>query len=325
VIFTATQPATGGSPCLSKGMEVLAKFSEASRTWKKATVFKSEGGSTVTVCFDGYKDEVVLPVTRVKPATGKKAAQHAKKKGPARAPLQPTTQLPKATSRCEQALCTVRSCLSKLAPGNYDKLAAKVATVEVDNADTLAALVDFMYERAVLETHFTDIYARLFSHCAEHMPRFDKDSGPPLSFRRLLLSKAQREFESDRDRKLTDEERKRKLGSTLFVGHLWLRGLLQDNIVHGCVSDVLDAAEGGGSDSSSMKTDAVEVACTLVAVIGAACDASAAGCARMDTYMTRMATWVADKNRLTQARVRFKVMDVLDAHEKHRRACGRHH
>lgn len=305
---------------------MLAKFSDASRTWKRANVFQSDD-STVTVCFDGYADMITLPIARVKPVPAVKA-QHAKKgagkkaghrqERPARMPLQPATQLPKPSSLVEEVLCTVRACLSKLTPDNFEKIAAKVVAVELDSAVALGALVDLMFERAVVETHFTHIYARLFSHCAQQMPSFEDDNGALLTFRRLLLNKTQREFESDRGskRQLTDEERKRKLGATLFVGHLWQQGLLRDSIVHGCVSDVLNTAD---ADSGGvLQTDAVEVACTLVTVIGAACDVSSAGCAQMNLYMARMATWVADKNRLMPARIRFKVMDVLDARKKRR-------
>jgi len=318
---TSKQPGKrpDGQVTWAAGAAVVARYSDSSRTWKKATVISSEG-SLVTVHFEGYVDTAELPASRVRAATevaySKDAAKKedaAKKRRPnqaaAREPLRPVTKIHKAACPSEQAICTVRSCLSKLSPGNFERIAAQVVGVQIDSAATLAALVDLMFERAVTETHFTEIYAQLFAYCAEQMPCFDDAEGAgQVNFRKLLLDKTQREFQSG------DVERKRKLGSTVFVGQLWLQGLLRDAIVHGCVADVLQAAEG--QDGTALLTDAVEVACTLLSVIGTACDSSVKGRARMDMYMARLAAWAADKDKLPTARVRFKVMDVLDARKK---------
>ena len=85
---------------------------------------------------------------------------------------------------------------------------------------------------------------------------------------------------------------------------------------------VLDAADAGhkaapateAKDAPSLlHTDAVEIACTLVRVIGPACDESGgSGRAAIDEYTVRMRAWAGDTVRLPTARVRFKVMDVLD-------------
>jgi len=297
-------------PAFPAGTAVLAKYSESSRTWKRATVVKS-AGSIRTVRFDGFQDTVDLPVARLKAATGRPEANSQKGAGkrvrqqPERAPLPPATLLPKAASPSEQALCTVRSCLSKLAPDNLDRLTEKVLAVDIDCAATLSAIVDLVFERAIGETAFTEIYARLFVKCAERMPSFDEGS---VTFRKLLLNKTQLEFEGQ------GVERKRKLGATLFVGQLWRQGLLRDQIVHGCVVDCFKAAEEDGEGTLQM--DAVEAACTLLRVIGPACDESAAGAARTDAYMARLAAWAADKTKLPAARLRFKVMDVVDARKK---------
>lgn len=329
--LSTVAPRFGTPPSLTftVGIIVLAKYAETSRSWKKATVLKISE-SHVTVRFDGFTDSAEMPITRVKHMSssprghgvgGGGGKGRKKQQQNTRAPLQPATQLLSrpAKSTCEQAVCTVRSCLSKLAPGNFEQIAAKVVEVGVEDAAMLSALVDLMFERAVNETGFTEIYARLFAWCAELMPSFDDASGTKVTFRKLLLNKTQCEFEST-------TERKRKLGSTVFVGQLWLHGLLSDAIVHGCVASVIGEAEvastmpvrgGAGSDLlMPLQTDAVEVACTLLSVIGAECDASAAGRARMDAHMARLAGWAADKAKLPSARMRFKVMDVLDARKK---------
>lgn len=316
---------------------MLAKYSAESRTWKKATIVSHDAvARSVTVVFAGYPDSTVLPAERVKaceaipkkPRVTEKPKVQAKGRDPRRAPLRPATQIPRATSPCEQLLAKARACLSKLAPDNFEKLCAQIVELDIEGHATLAALVELMFERAIRETAFVEIYAKLFARCAHELPAVKDDATgePTLTFRKLLLERAQAEFEGGggSERGLTDHERRRKLGYTIFLGQLWLQGLLRDGIVHQCVRHLLSAAEHAGSDeepsckdptakSTELHADAVEVACTLIGVIGPAVDASGAtGQAIVDEYVARMRGWATDKTKLPAARLRFKVMDVLD-------------
>lgn len=313
----------------ASGTKVLAKYSAESRSWKRATVVHAHADTpTITVRFEGYTDDTKLPRERVKLHEGKPSS----KRQPKRAPLQPATQIPRATSPTEKVVASARACLSKLSPDNFDKLAATIVELDVADSATLAALVELMFERAISEQAFCPLYARLFARCAQALPPVADEEGHELTFRMLLLRRAQNEFESgglDGEGALTSAERQRQLGATIFVGQLWLQGLLRAEIVHQCVRHVLDAAEAGhkagptgepadtpSALSTALHADAVEIACTLVRVIGPACDASGAGRVAIDEYVARMRAWANDKARLPQARLRFKVMDVLDDRAK---------
>ena len=308
--FNPVKPRPSSWSC---GTTVLAKYSAESKSWKKAMVV-SQDGSDVTVRFDGYTDDTVIPAARIK-AFDASAAPRKRAAPPKRAPLQPATQLPRATSPSDKVVASARACLSKLSPTNFDKLAATIVELEIDGPATLTALVGLMFERAISEPAFCSIYARLFAKCAKELPPVadGEGDGKELTFRTLLLRRAQSEFEMgglDGEAAATAAERQRKLGSAIFVGQLWLEGLLREAIVHGCMRQVLDAADNA---PSALHTDAVEIACTLVRVIGPACDASGGrGRASINEYIARMRTWASDKVRLPAARLRFKVMDVID-------------
>merc|ERR1719198_1452875 len=170
-----------------------------------------------------------------------------------------------------------------------------------------------MYERACAESFFVDLYAKLFARCAAALPACATQEGETVTFRSLLLRRAQRDFEEG-----VEGERKRKLGATIFLGQLWLTGLLTHKIIQGCVATVLDAAEApgeqkeGGDGGGALQTDVVEVACTLLGVIGKESDAHSP--AHMDAHCERLRRW--HKTGLLKGRIRFKVMDVLELREK---------
>ena len=71
--------------------------------------------------------------------------------------------------------------------------------------------------------------------------------------------------------------------------------------------------ELGDVPGAFLEADAMEAALTLLSSIGAALDGAAASRQRMERYVHTLRDWAADKARLPSARMRFKVMDLLDA------------
>lgn len=310
-----------GIPCSTTpqdwptGTRVLAKYAASSRTFKKAAVVSGPDGSgNLQVRFDGYSDLTAVPIERVQRDTNKDKDKR-RRGEPRRPPQRPVpTQLPRATTPSEQAVGKARACVSKLSPQNFDKIAGQVVELDVDNSATLEAIVDLMYERACAESFFVDLYAKLFARCAAELPECTTEEGGTVTFRSLLLLRAQRDFEEG----VGQGERKRKLGATIFLGHLWLKGLLTGKIIQGCVVTVLDAAEAPseqeeGSGGVALQMEAVEVACTLLGVIGKESDESTAGRKRMDAHCARLRKLL---DTGLKGRVRFKVMDVLELREK---------
>jgi len=154
------------------GDTVLAKYSETSRMWKRATVVTCTG-SHVTLRFHGYDDTAAVPTCRVKAAetADAKSQTMRRKRRPAPAPpASRATRLPSASTTCEKTVAAARACLSKLAPGNFDKITRSILDLHIDGGATLAALVDLMFERAVSEPAFVEIYAQLFARCAAELP-----------------------------------------------------------------------------------------------------------------------------------------------------------
>lgn len=318
---------------LSAGATVLAKYATESRSWKRATVVEISSNGSVTVRFDGYADTTTVPIDRVKEGhcddKRSRRGNHCGRRQGARPDAQralqsvqvamSVTQLPRASSPSDKILAAARCVLSKLAPANFDKLSEQVTSLPIDTPATLAALIDLMFERAIGESFFVSLYVRLLVSCTEAIKPCADPEDPtarPVSFRTLLLQRAQKEFEQEASSCVSSTDRKRTLGYMILLGQLWLKHLLRDQILHECVNKVLDVAradEGSAGEAIELHTDAIEAACTLLSTIGSSCDASTTGKARMDKYMAVLQGWAADKRKVPSARIRFKLLDTIEA------------
>lgn len=100
-----------------------------------------------------------------------------------------------------------KSILNKLTPENFDKLLPKLLAVEIPRLLTLQGLVDQIFDKALLEPTFSELYALLCQRMQESrkLPQFDETgevmdeaSGvkPAHDFRKTLLAKCQTEFEA---------------------------------------------------------------------------------------------------------------------------------
>ena len=95
--------------------------------------------------------------------------------------------------------------LNKLTPENFDKLLEKILEEGIDEAQTLMGLIGQLFDKALTEPTFAELYATM---CAALSDRFlsegveFKDPASPdpenpvvITFKRVLLSKCQEEFE----------------------------------------------------------------------------------------------------------------------------------
>jgi hypothetical protein len=125
--------------------------------------------------------------------------------------------------------------LNKLTPDNFDRLAGSIIDVGITSAATLTGLMDQVFDKALMEPHFCELYSQLCHFLQRRLPEFDADPEPQeaieaeaaaaraqaaaegldeaeqerraveaaakasqpkkITFRRLLLNKCQEEFE----------------------------------------------------------------------------------------------------------------------------------
>lgn len=89
-----------------------------------------------------------------------------------------------------------KSHLNKLTPDNFDRLCDKILQVPVEGQKTLVGFINQIFDKALAETTFCELYASLCERVNPSMPKFpDPESEREINFKRVLLNKCQEEFE----------------------------------------------------------------------------------------------------------------------------------
>ena len=112
-----------------------------------------------------------------------------------------------------------KSILNKLTPQNFEKLLEQILAEGIDEARTLIGLIAQLFDKALTEPTFAELYATMCQHLsnrflAESIEFVDPDCDPEaeggprmINFKRVLLNKCQEEFEKgDADIKAVEQE-----------------------------------------------------------------------------------------------------------------------
>lgn len=170
------------------------------------------------------------------------------------------------------AVKTVRGLINKISESNYESLRDKILAVDVFDRETLEAVAEVVFDKAVVDNTFASIYAKLCFDITEH-----DDFGPPdlyednkrVDFKRVIIQRTQKEFvlkntkvvQADEDalkrekelgRPFTEAEKtevfeavtklkRRMLGTILFIGELYKVKLLTSKIISSCIQEILQA------------------------------------------------------------------------------------
>ncbi|GMH00650.1 hypothetical protein Nepgr_002489 [Nepenthes gracilis] len=207
----------------------------------------------------------------------------------------------------------IKAILNKLTPQNFEKLFEQVKDINMDNAVTLSGVISQIFDKALTEPTFCEMYADFCCHLASEV----------TNLRRLLLNNCQEEFErgvreqeeanyadGEGEAKQTEEEReerrlkarRRMLGNIRLIGELYKKKMLPEKIMHECINRLL------GQYQNPEEED-VEALCKLMSTIGEMMDQSKAK-KRMDAYFDIMMT--LSNNMNLSSRVRFMLKDAID-------------
>eukprot|EP00731_Ephydatia_muelleri_P015436 Em0008g1156a len=225
-----------------------------------------------------------------------------------------------------------QSILNKLTLQKLTELAEAARQLKINTEERLRGVVDMIFTRATTETVYSEVYANLCCVLAPLSVSTVNAKGKPetITFRRLLLSRCQQEFEKD---KQEDEERKtmqkgvetaeteeirkqrqmeleaaemasryRSLGNIRFYGELYkLKAIeiLTDCTIHDCMIKSL-----ASSDEKSLECFA-----KLMTVTGEELDKEEAK-QKMDTYFSTVNDII--KKGTISKRVQFALQDVVD-------------
>jgi len=217
----------------------------------------------------------------------------------------------------EKLMRTTKALLNKFAPEKFAKLSDQFLDLEIHCRTDMIAVIDLVFDKALAEPIFGEMYSQLCVRCAERFPEFPDEQNPdakPHTFKRLLLNKCQEEFEKentiDYSEAANDEEREvirkkaktRMLGNIIFIGELYKTRMLTEKIMHECVIKLL-------GDVKNPDLDEVECLVKLLKSIGKLIDHPKAK-DHMDSYFARIKEMA--NNMELPNRVRFMLQETMD-------------
>ncbi|KAJ8438502.1 hypothetical protein Cgig2_008989 [Carnegiea gigantea] len=216
----------------------------------------------------------------------------------------------------------LKAILNKLTPQNFEKLFEQVKEVNIDNAVTLTGVISQIFDKALMEPTFCEMYANFCSHLAMELPDLSVEN-EKITFRRLLLNKCQEEFErgereeeeankadGEGGNKQSEEEREEKrlkarrrmLGNIRLIGELYKKRMLTERIMHECIKKLLGQYQNPDEEN-------IEALCKLMSTIGEMIDHPKAK-EHMDAYFDIMGQ--LSNNMKLSSRVRFLLKDAID-------------
>ncbi|XP_055817621.1 eukaryotic translation initiation factor 4G-like isoform X2 [Solanum dulcamara] len=216
----------------------------------------------------------------------------------------------------------LKAILNKLTPQNFEKLFQQVKEVNIDNVVTLNGVISQIFDKALMEPTFCEMYANFCQHLAAELPDLSVDK-EKITFKRLLLNKCQEEFErgerEELEANVTNEEgevklsaeereekrvkaRRRMLGNIRLIGELYKKKMLTERIMHECIKKLL-------GDYQNPDEENIEALCKLMSTIGEMIDHAKAK-EHMDAYFDRLEK--LSNNMKLSSRVRFMLKDSID-------------
>ncbi|XP_062241090.1 eukaryotic translation initiation factor 4 gamma 2a isoform X2 [Platichthys flesus] len=224
----------------------------------------------------------------------------------------------------------VRGILNKLTPEKFDKLCLELLNVGVDAKFVLKGIILLIVDKALEEPKYSQLYAQLCLRLSEDAPNFEEPTETEnpatqkqnTTFRRLLISKLQDEFENrarnvevfeKHDGPLTSEEEEQRaiakhkmLGNIKFIGELGKLNLIHESILHKCIKTLLEKKKT--VQLKDMGED-LECLCQIMKTVGPKLDHDKAR-SLIDQYFSRMKSLT--NNKELPARIRFLLQNMVD-------------
>eukprot|EP01061_Rhynchopus_euleeides_P024572 TRINITY_DN39602_c0_g1_i1.p1 TRINITY_DN39602_c0_g1~~TRINITY_DN39602_c0_g1_i1.p1 ORF type:complete len:335 (+),score=156.93 TRINITY_DN39602_c0_g1_i1:123-1007(+) len=221
--------------------------------------------------------------------------------------------------RQEKADKKIQGVLNKLTPekyrANWDALVALV--MEYNDLDLIERIVPFIFEKAIAEPNFSDLYADFCKDLSELSNSLSNPMGLPTDaqtkrkspFRKALLNRCQYEFE--RKKECEDDQaeyrmRMRAVGAIKFIGELFMRDLVVEKIMHSCIMKLLGLTHNNGKQVP--EPEEIEMLCKLMFTVGKELDHAQAA-QHIDLYFAR----IQQLSEVTESsRLRFMLKDVVE-------------
>lgn len=233
---------------------------------------------------------------------------------------------PTDVSERDKKLQTVRLTLNKMVPSNFEELSQKIAEVEIDSIDILSEVISLIFVKATLEPKWANMYARVCKllHGAIKVPEgLETPEGKKVTFKGLILSNCQREFEENKGRVATVipddvsaeerellENKKAKghnmfIGNIIFIGELYNVRMLGSNVMFYCLSKLTENMKNPTEED-------LEALVQLLKRVGKDLDAKTENAVRLDRYFAKIRAYTQLPNDVLALRVKVYLMNLID-------------
>ncbi|OWZ14439.1 hypothetical protein PHMEG_00012091 [Phytophthora megakarya] len=208
-----------------------------------------------------------------------------KNKAPAVEPVNPVEEAIIAKRR-------IATLLDDVKPDAVSSILESFMSITISCTHTLQEIIGLLFDHAIATPDLSDSYAKLCTGMSERTPEF-KDGAKTINFRRILLTKCYESLIEEPDSQPLHQTNKKNgnngvaqhswrrkcmLQNVGFVGELFRRQLLTENIMHVCVAMMLD-------DEVKPQAEVIEAACRLLNLVGDLLDGSSPASRRtMDEY-----------------------------------------
>lgn len=215
----------------------------------------------------------------------------------------------------EDIVRAMKSILNKLTIERFSQLYSQLITCGIQTVTHVELLIEEVFEKAITQHHFIEMYADLCAHLHEHFvenPIVTDD--PKKNFKKVLLNACQISFErnltppqgldslDEEDRVLAEIRYKtRMLGNIRFVGALLTRKMLASKVLLAIMDELL----------SDPTPEALESLAALLTVVGPTFDGPGWSYHVALNAIFEQVKKIAKKTS-TEPRVRCLLKDVLD-------------
>ncbi|CAH0486287.1 unnamed protein product [Peronospora farinosa] len=186
----------------------------------------------------------------------------------------------------------VATLLDDVRPDTISSILESFMNITISCTHTLQEIIGQVFDHAIANPELSDSCAELCTEMSKRTPEF-KDGAKTINFRRILLTKCYESLIEEPDsqplhlmskksgtNRATQHSWRRKcmLQNVGFIGDLFRRQLLTENIMHVCVAMMLD-------DEMNPQSEIIEAACGLLNLVGDLLDGSSPASRRtMDEY-----------------------------------------
>uniref|UniRef100_A0A672G524 MIF4G domain-containing protein n=1 Tax=Salarias fasciatus TaxID=181472 RepID=A0A672G524_SALFA len=215
----------------------------------------------------------------------------------------------------EGLLRNMRAILNKLTPERFNRLVEQVLELNIDSEERLNGVVDLVFEKAIDEPSFSVMYGQLCHRLAHLKVQMAEKAGSPVTFRRLLLNRCQKEFDVERSDDVVVQRKQAKLDSSSSTTE---REQLQEEL-----EDVKNKARrrsvglvkliGELFKLKMLTAVSLQQLCTLLTTVGKELNTNGAK-PKMDQMFNQITKLIEECQTSTQ--IRFMLQDVVALKEK---------